>query len=69
LRELYEASDGVFDEAGQWHVIWPLDGLISDNVDAWQRRESLPRTLIGFGDDVAGSWFCMRLDGTPEVRT
>jgi hypothetical protein len=67
LRGLYEASDGVFNDAGQWYPIWPLERLISDNLQAWRVRASLPPTLIGFGDNGFGSWFCMPADGTPEI--
>ena len=31
IRSLYLTSDGVFDEPGQWFVIWPVAELISRN--------------------------------------
>src|ERR1700722_19917584 len=34
LRALYMVSDGVFDEPGQWFVIWPLAELVARNQAA-----------------------------------
>ena len=66
LKDLYLASDGVFDATGQWFVIWPLAELVTRNQDAWSRDARSPRqALVGFGDDGTGAPFCViREDGS-----
>lgn len=64
LREVYLASDGVFDRAGQWFVIWPLAEVVTRNTEAWSLADSPVRGgLVGFGDDGTGTPFCVRRDG------
>src|SRR4051794_541936 len=55
LRDLYLASNGVFDEPGQSFVIWPLPDLISRNQQAWADEHGERTQLIGFGDDGTGA--------------
>jgi hypothetical protein len=64
LRQLYLLSNGVFDRAGQWFVIWPLAEVITRNRQAWAQDGSpVRRELVGFGDDGTGAPFCVRRDG------
>ena len=64
LRNLYLASDGVWDEPGQWFVIWPLSEVVARNRAANQVEGLGRREWIGFGDDGTGSPFCVdRLGG------
>lgn len=58
LRDLYLASDGVYDASGEWFVIWPLADLLEHN-QVWT-----PPHLLAFGDDGTGSPFCVARDGT-----
>jgi cell wall assembly regulator SMI1 len=67
LRLLYLASDGVFDDPGQWFVIWPLADMITRNQAAWKDGNRTRRGLLAFGDDGTGSPFCVRTDGRDEV--
>jgi SMI1 / KNR4 family (SUKH-1) len=68
LRQLYLASDGVFDRPGQWFVIWPLAEVITRNQQAWARDSSPSRReLVGFGDDGTGAPFCVPRHGGSEV--
>jgi hypothetical protein len=66
LKELYLASDGVFDAPGEWFVIWPLEMIAEENM---RRREAgvLPADLIAFGDDGTGDPFCVPRDGGDGV--
>jgi len=64
LREVYLASDGVFDRPGQWFVIWPLAEVVVRNGKAWSLTDSpVRRGLVGFGDDGTGAPFCIPRDG------
>jgi hypothetical protein len=67
LRELYAASDGVFDRAGQWLVVWPLVEVVNRNRMAWTQEPVLRRGLIGFGDDGTGAAFCVAANGSRGV--
>jgi hypothetical protein len=67
LRALYLASDGVFDEPGQWFVIWPLAEVVARNQAAWAGECATRRRLLAFGDDGTGAPFCLPADGEPEV--
>ncbi len=65
LRQLYLASDGVFDRVGQWFVIWPLAEVVIRNRKAWSWKDSAARRrLMGFGDDGTGAPFCVPRDGS-----
>jgi hypothetical protein len=68
LREVYLASNGVFDRSGQWFVIWPLPDVVTRNRQAWSLAGSRARRgLVGFGDDGTGVPFCVRCDGGGAV--
>jgi hypothetical protein len=60
VRGIYERSDGHWDEAGQWWVIWPLARLMETNQRAWGDG-TLDRDLLAFGDDGTGNPFCVSL--------
>jgi hypothetical protein len=67
LRELYVASDGVFDAPGQWFVIWPLAELVRRNLEAYTAEGASRSQYVGFGDDGTGDPFCIRRDGSQGV--
>jgi hypothetical protein len=67
LRALYLASDGVFDEPGQWFVIWPLAEVVARNQAAWADGNHGRRRLLAFGDDGTGDLFCVPIGGGPEI--
>jgi SMI1 / KNR4 family (SUKH-1) len=68
LRQVYLASNGVFDLPGQWFVIWPLSEVVTRNRQAWSLEGSpVRRGLVGFGDDGAGAPFCVPRDGSGGV--
>jgi hypothetical protein len=68
LRGLYEATNGIYAQPGQWFVMWHLDDLASRNLAAWNGWESeARRRLLAFGDDGTGDPFCVELDGEPAV--
>ncbi|MFE6647708.1 SMI1/KNR4 family protein [Nocardioides sp. NPDC057772] len=55
LRALYRTTDGIYDQAGQWFVIWPLSRVITEASETW----APPGPLIAFGDNGAGEPFCV----------
>ena len=57
LRRLYLLTDGVFDEPGQWFVIWPLAEVVRQHQET---ETAPPPDFIGFGDDGTGSPFCVK---------
>ena len=65
LRRLYEVTDGVFDEPGQWWVLWPLQRVVSDTRMLWSDG-SLSHSLVAFGDDWTGNPFCVDVDGAVD---
>ncbi|WIN00123.1 SMI1/KNR4 family protein [Actinoplanes oblitus] len=70
LRALYLVSNGVFNEAGQWFVVWPLAEVIERNQsswDGWEKQSVDRRQLLGFGDDGTGDPFCVPRDGSTGV--
>jgi hypothetical protein len=68
LRQLYLVTDGVFDRAGQWFVIWPLPEAVTRNRERWSQGDSpARRELVGFGDDGTGAPFCVPRDGSSGV--
>lgn len=69
LRGLYEATDGIHDNGGQWFVMWQLEDLAIRNLEAWSSDwETEPRRgLLGFGDDGTGDPFCVELKGGTTV--
>ncbi|MFI5606890.1 SMI1/KNR4 family protein [Amycolatopsis sp. NPDC051903] len=58
LRDLLAFSDGFEDLAGLWECAWSCERVASENTQAWQSSR-LPRTLLAFGDDGAGTCFCV----------
>lgn len=68
LCGLYLVSDGVFDKAGQWFVVWPLAQIVERNQRAWAEEEHAERgRLVGFGDDGTGTAFCVPRNGSAGV--
>lgn len=68
LKDLYQASDGIFDAPGQWFVIWPLAEVTARNQGAWSAEGGSQRhALMGFGDDGTGMPFCVPRDGSAGV--
>ena len=67
LRNLYLAADGVWDEPGQWFVIWPLAQVAERNPFADEVEGPDRRGWIGFGDDGTGSPFCVNRQGGSAV--
>lgn len=67
FRSLYLTSDGVFDEPGQWFVIWPVAELVSRKQAAWATGSSTRRGLLAFGDDGTGAPFCISPGEGPDV--
>jgi hypothetical protein len=59
LVALYRAADGLFDEPGQWYIVWPLDRVVVTNVQLWNDG-LLDQGLVAFGDDGTGAPFCLR---------
>jgi SMI1/KNR4 family protein SUKH-1 len=59
LDLLYLAADGLFDDAGQWWVVWPIQRVVDDTLAAW--RSGLDDSLLAFGDDGTGNPFCVRM--------
>ncbi len=60
LVELWGECDGVYDEAGQWFVIWPVRRLV-EVADA-NYYPGLPPELFAFGDDGSGDPFCLNTE-------
>jgi hypothetical protein len=67
LRRLYLASNGVWDEPGQWFVIWPLADIAQRNRLANELEGPGRSRWIGFGDDGTGSPFCVARRGGAAV--
>jgi hypothetical protein len=67
LRNLYRASDGVWDEPGQWFVIWPLADVLARNRLAWDAESPARGGWVAFGDDGTGNPFCFRRVGGDNV--
>jgi hypothetical protein len=57
LVSLYRRSNGIFDNLGQWWVVWPIDRMLE--ARAW--LSTFPGYLddwIPFGDDGTGDPYC-----------
>jgi hypothetical protein len=67
LKKLYLVSDGVFDQRGQWFVVWPLAEVVRRNEVEWSEDGAGRRELLGFGDDGIGAPFCVPRDGGAGV--
>lgn len=64
LASMYRANDGVYDQAGQWWVIWPLAQMVE--AAGWLTdADGYPDRWIAFGDDGTGNPFCyQRVEGS-----
>ena len=67
LKELYQATNGIYHPGGQWYLMWKLGDLVDRNLDAWRDEPAARRQWLGFGDDGTGAPFCLSLDGTPTA--
>ena len=69
LRDLYRVADGVFNGPGQWFMVWPISEVVARNRADWTSAVGVGERLelIGFGDDGAGSPFCVRRNDRPGV--
>lgn len=67
LRNLYLATDGIFDESGQWFLVWQLADVAKRNLLAWDVEGSERSDWVGFGDDGTGNPFCVRRSGGEDV--
>lgn len=67
LKELYLVSDGVYDQRGQYFVVWPLDELVRRNEQQWAEGDAGRRELLAFGDDGTGIPFCVPREGEAYV--
>ena len=67
LRNLYLASDGVWDEPGQWFVIWPLREVVERNRTAAEVETVHRGDWVAFGDDGTGNPFCVDRQGNDAV--
>jgi hypothetical protein len=65
LRALYLVSDGVFDEPGQWFIIWPLAEVVARNQAARAGESTTRLRLLAFGDDGTGAPFCVPVGAEP----
>ncbi|WP_196073137.1 SMI1/KNR4 family protein [Nakamurella alba] len=65
LRQLYLASNGVFEKRGEWFVVWPLASVVERNTFDWDLYpdDEERADLVGFGDDGTGAPFCVRRSG------
>jgi hypothetical protein len=66
LQGVFRTGDGRFRTDGHWWVVWPLDRLVADNLDA-RRQGTLATGFLVFGDDGTGDGFCLPADGADEV--
>lgn len=66
LAEFLSEVNGVFDGDGQWHVAWPVDRLVQENIRLAEDQH-FPPGLVVFGDDGTGAPFCLGIDGSDEV--
>lgn len=60
LRGLLGHSNGLFDRAGQWYFVWPLERIVAANLALQAEAEGgFPTGLVAFGDDGTGAPFCI----------
>ena len=67
LRQLYLQSDGIWDQAGQWFVIWPLRELQERNAVLAEDNVWSETDLVAFGDDGTGNPYCFGRGSGPSV--
>jgi hypothetical protein len=68
LRALFRYSDGLWDDPGQWFVVWPLVDVLARNQAAYESEVPGRRGWIGFGDDGTGNPFCFNRLGGDDVH-
>jgi hypothetical protein len=60
LRGLLRRSNGLYDGAGQWYFVWPLERIVADNLALRAGAESrFQAGLVAFGDNGTGAPFCI----------
>ena len=65
LVGLLRYSNGLFDTDAQYWAVWTLAETGKRNPERWSDEAlQLPGTLLGFGDDGAGGWFCLLTDAS-----
>lgn len=68
LAACLQASNGFTDLAGRYSYGWDLATIVAENLRAWSDGATpLARTLLGFGGDGAGGWFCVPTDARGGV--
>jgi cell wall assembly regulator SMI1 len=67
LARLYRLTNGVWDNPGQWYVIWPMVDVIQRNREAGQIETLARQQWIAFGDDGTGNPFCVHRRGGGAV--
>lgn len=68
LRGLLTHSNGLFDEAGQWYFVWPLERIVGNNLALRDQTESsFPVDLVAFGDNGTGDPFCIAMSSQERV--
>jgi cell wall assembly regulator SMI1 len=66
LTSLHRLTNGVWDDSGQWYVIWPMVDMVARNREASQIETPARQLWIAFGDDGTGN-FCVRRRGGEAV--
>jgi hypothetical protein len=65
LASFLAVADGICSVDAQCWYGWPLDEIVEMNLRAWSHEPPrLSRSMLSFGGDGAGGWFCLAL-GTP----
>jgi hypothetical protein len=67
LRELYRATDGLYDKPAQLFVIWPLAQVVERNQMAWEVEDADRQEWVGLADGGDGGPFCVPRDGSAGV--
>ena len=65
LASLLRATNGFTDVGSRFQYGWPLDIIVIENQRAWSDAAMpLDDTLLAFGADGAGAWFCVPTDAS-----
>ena len=63
LRTFLQATNGLTDLAARYEYGWNIEAIVTENRRVWSDAAMpLDNSLIGFGGDGAGGWFCLALD-------